>query len=105
MLSVVLRGMCVHVCQPLAHMCCVMRTWFSSPAPSLTPEEEQGLYRRLRAGISICLFLCLSGRLSGFVWRPEGKANKIKSVRPLALTWLQLQVMLMLKVCYKSQHL
>lgn len=37
------------------------------------------LYRSLRTCISICVFLFLSGRLSGFVWRSEGKASKIDS--------------------------
>lgn len=59
-----------------------------------------------RAGISICLFLCLSGRLSGFVWRPEGKTNKMKSVRPLSrfdLATVARQVNA--QVCHKFRHL
>ncbi len=100
------RNVCACVSTTCSHVICDENMVFQSrPASSLTQEEEPGLHGRRRTGISICLFLCLSRRLSGFVWRPEGKANKIKSVRPLALTWPQLQVMLMLKVCYKSQHL
>lgn len=80
-----------------------MRTRFF-PVLTSFQNEELGYYRRLGACTSICLFLCLSGKLSGFVWRPEGEANKVKPLRPLALTWLQLQVTLMLKVCHESQH-
>lgn len=78
----------MHVWQPRV---IAVEVFQSRAASTLTQDEKQGLYRRLGACISICRFLCPSGRLSGFVWRPEGRANKMNSVRPLALTWLQLQ--------------